>query len=87
MQEAFGIIPYPTLVEKAAALLEGVARAHGFRDANKRTAWTWCTTFLGLHGVLLVHVPDEEVADFVVDVVEGKYTLAQFAEWLLERQA
>ena len=33
-----GQMAYPTLIERAAALLHGVAKAHAFFDGNKRTA-------------------------------------------------
>lgn len=35
---AFGEDAFPTIHEKAAALLHGIARNHAFIDANKRTA-------------------------------------------------
>jgi len=44
---AFGDDAYPTIHEKAAALLHGLARNHPFVDGNKRTAWaatSSCTT-------------------------------------------
>nr|WP_203635019.1 Fic family protein [Streptomyces sp. SID10815] len=36
---AFGTELYPTLHEKAAALLHSVARNHALIDGNERTAW------------------------------------------------
>lgn len=42
---------YPTLIEKAAALLHGLACTQGFVDGNKRTAWLACVGFLGLNDV------------------------------------
>lgn len=36
---AFGEDAYPTIHEKAAALLHSLARNHPFIDGNKRTAW------------------------------------------------
>lgn len=46
LQEVFNIVIYKTLAERAAALLQGIALAHAFRDANKRTAWTACVFYL-----------------------------------------
>lgn len=40
MQEPFNIIAYPTLMERAAALLAGLAQAHAFLNGNKHIAWT-----------------------------------------------
>lgn len=42
---AFGEDAYPTLHEKAAALLHGLARNHPFVDANKCTAWAATSVF------------------------------------------
>jgi death-on-curing protein len=36
--EAFGEEFYPTLAEKASALLQGIVIAHAFVDGNKRAA-------------------------------------------------
>jgi len=45
-QVAFGLEPYPTLAEKAAALLCSLAMNHALIDGNKRLAlagaWTLC---------------------------------------------
>lgn len=37
---AFGEDAFPTVHEKASALLHGLARNHPFVDGNKRTAWS-----------------------------------------------
>jgi len=42
---AFGEDAYPTIHEKAAALLHSLARNHPFVDGNKRTALAATTTF------------------------------------------
>ena len=47
---AFGVEAYPTLEEKAAALLHSVICNHAFVDGNKRTAWTAARVMLALHG-------------------------------------
>lgn len=85
LMEPFGYVPYPTVAEKAAVLLEGLATAHAFFGANKRTAWSCCVTYLALNGIELVPVDDEEVAAFVVAVVEHKVSLVEIAEWLITR--
>ena len=40
----------PTIADLAAAYIAGVARAHGFMDGNKRTAWFTGNVFLGVNG-------------------------------------
>ena len=70
----FGEDAYPTVWEKAAALLHSVAGNHAFVDGNKRTAWLCARVFLALNG----HQPDPETDEdaavaFVVAVAEGRY--------------
>jgi len=68
----FGVAPYPTLFEKAAALLQSMSRNHQFVDGNKRTALHACLLLLELNGVE-PGVPDtDELETFVVNVAIGK---------------
>ncbi|CAL9427879.1 type II toxin-antitoxin system death-on-curing family toxin [Streptomyces sp. enrichment culture] len=68
---AFGEEAYPSLLEKAAALLRSLAVNHPFFDGNKRTAWLSCVTFLAINGVELR--PDIDAAErLVVDVATGR---------------
>ena len=46
----FGDDAYPTLAEKAAALLHSIARNHALIDGNKRLALASATVFCGLNG-------------------------------------
>ena len=59
----FGVDAYPDLWDKAAALLQSLARNHALVDGNKRTAWAAAWTFLYINGVQLA-------ADFDVDRAE-----------------
>ena len=47
---AFGVAAYPTLAEKAAALLHSIARNHALIDGNKRLALAAAAVFCGLNG-------------------------------------
>lgn len=47
---AFGEDAFPTIHEKAAALLHGLARNHPFLTGNKRTAWTAMAMFYLVNG-------------------------------------
>jgi death on curing protein len=47
---AFGEDAFPTIHEKAAAFLHGLARNHPFVTANKRTAWTATAMFYTVNG-------------------------------------
>ncbi|MFE7580608.1 type II toxin-antitoxin system death-on-curing family toxin [Streptomyces gardneri] len=62
---------YPSVVEKAAALLQSLAYRRPFVDRNKRTAWLSCVTFLAMNGVQLR--PDIDAAErLVIAVATGE---------------
>ena len=63
---AFGEDAYPSIWEKAAALLQSLACNHGFVDGNKRTAWVAMATFLTLNGRSLEESFDVRAADELV---------------------
>jgi death-on-curing protein len=42
------------IVTQAARLTTGIARAHGFVDGNKRTAYAALLVFLGLNGLQII---------------------------------
>lgn len=70
---AFGADAYPTLHEKAAALLHSLTGNHALVDGNKRLAWLATYVFLDLNG----HPPqatDAEVVDLVLAVAAGELT-------------
>jgi death-on-curing protein len=50
---------YPTLLDKAAALLHSIARFHPLVDGNKRLAWLATYTFVTLNGAHVVATNDE----------------------------
>jgi death-on-curing protein len=74
---------YPTVIEKAAVLLHGLATTQGFVDGNKRTAWLACVTFLGFHDIRLTPEADDYAADVVLEVVAGTMPRADLQEWIL----
>lgn len=80
-----GTYLYPTLLHQAAVLLFGICKAHAFEDANKRTAWLACVTFLDLNGVELIDVPQGEVVELMVRVAGDGMTVEAVAEWLIDR--
>jgi death-on-curing protein len=80
----FGAEAYPTLVEKASALLESLVRNHGLIDGNKRLGWLATEVFLYLNGHE-VGAPDDTKFDLVMAVAEGAFTdLEKIAERLAE---
>jgi death-on-curing protein len=81
---AFGADAYPTLHEKAAALLESLARNHALIDGNKRLAWVATRLFL-IANDSDARVPDAQTGDeFVRAVAQGKVELAEIAATLRE---
>lgn len=77
----FGEPQFPTLVDKAAALLHSLAYHHLFADGNKRTAVTAVERFLALNGYEVTWEKDTQYP-FVLEVAQGHYDPAAIAEWL-----
>lgn len=82
-----GLLPYPTVVEKAAKLCEGISRAQAYMDGNKRLAWLSTTTFLQLNGLVLVKIESNEAAGFVVSLSGTPEGIRGAARWLNDRIA
>lgn len=78
---------YPTLWDKAAALLHGLASTQGFHDGNKRTAWVACRTFLELNGWPLDPVKPVAGEVFVLAASASLIELPTVAEWLREHSS
>lgn len=55
----YGVDAYPTIHQKAAALLQSLATNHALADGNKRTAWAATRLFYGLNGYRIVATQDE----------------------------
>lgn len=85
LHTGFGRRLYPTLFQRAGALLHGLCAAHAFEDGNKRTAWLSTEIFLEDHGVRLRDICQVEVADFVEAVAVSIDDIAVIAEWLVDR--
>ncbi|MDY6999017.1 MAG: type II toxin-antitoxin system death-on-curing family toxin [Actinomycetota bacterium] len=69
---AFGDDAFPSIHEKAAALLHGLARNHPFVDGNKRTAWAATSMFYMLNGYGIEAHDQGDIVALVVDVAEGQ---------------
>jgi death-on-curing protein len=68
---AFGEDAYPTIHEKAAALLHSLARNHALVDDNKRLALAATIAFYGMNGTRLT-LTNDEAYDLVIDVAGGR---------------
>ena len=76
---------HDTVAVQAAALYHGLANAHGFVDANKRSAWLLMLLFLDRSGYRLDSLAGDRIDDVAVDVVTGDMSEAEFLDWLRER--
>jgi death on curing protein len=68
---AFGDDAYPSIHEKAAALLHSLARNHALVDGNKRLALAAALAFYGVNGMRLT-LSNDEAYDLVVNVARGR---------------
>jgi death on curing protein len=76
---------YPTILEKAAVLLERLARNHPLPDGNKRTAFFLTGLFLEENGLLLPDaMPDFDVT-MVEQIAAGEVSQDEIVAWLSER--
>ena len=76
----FGVAAYPEVWDKAAALLQSLARNHALVDGNKRTAWAAAWTFLHINGFELA--PDFDVdraEELMNDVATQDFDLSEIA--------
>ncbi|MFB9377011.1 type II toxin-antitoxin system death-on-curing family toxin [Kineococcus gynurae] len=79
----FGDDAYPTLADKAAALMHSLARNHPLVDGNKRLAWSATRVFCLLNGTdLIMDVDDAE--QMVLAVAAGHIDAAELTE-VIER--
>ncbi|HSX42304.1 MAG TPA: type II toxin-antitoxin system death-on-curing family toxin [Candidatus Saccharimonadales bacterium] len=72
---------FPDVFAKAAALLEGLVKNHGFVDGNKRTGIIVTAVFLQKNGFEFKSGHDA-LLEFTVAVAEGKYDLEAASLWL-----
>lgn len=82
--QAFGQEAYPTLVDKAAALLHSLAAHHLFGDGNKRTARRAVELFLHENG----YVPtwtDQEASAYILEIAMSRHDVDEVSAWLAER--
>ncbi|MEU1262595.1 Fic family protein [Streptomyces cellulosae] len=79
----FGQDAYPDVWQKAAALMESLARNHALVDGNKRLAWYATWVFLHMNGHPLDPQFDVDEAErFVLDVCQGELDVPKIAAQL-----
>src|SRR5260370_42217202 len=79
----FGELQFPTLLEKAAALIHSLAYHHLFADGNKRTAVSAVNLFFELNGYEMNWKNDTEYP-FILVVCQGKHDIHAIAARLAQ---
>ncbi|WP_415949885.1 type II toxin-antitoxin system death-on-curing family toxin [Streptomyces sp. KLOTTS4A1] len=79
----FGTEAYPTLHEKAAALLHSIARNHALVDGNKRTAWLACLITLRINGVATPPPATAEAVAYIEAIAQGDVEVSEITKTLL----
>lgn len=73
---------YPTLVEKAAVLLHGLASTQPFLDGNKRTAWVTTAAFLRTNGAVIATVPPVQAEALTLAAATNLLSVERVGEWI-----
>ncbi len=73
---------YNSLSLQAAALLQSLARNHGFVDGNKRIAFASSAIFLRMNGYRLKVDADNGEAFIIDRVLKAKAEIDEIAAWL-----
>ena len=74
---------FPSIYEKAARLLYGIANNHAFVDGNKRTAVHAMEVFLIMNRVSLDYTIDE-MEVMVIGIADNTLTYEDAARWITE---
>lgn len=83
--QLWGSDAYPSVDEKAAALIQSLVGNHALVDGNKRLGWLAVVVFYGLNGAEL-EVPDDDAYAFVISIADGSLSevtdiAAQLQRW------
>lgn len=75
----FGKDAYPTVHDKAAALLHSLVRNHALADDNERLGWVGIFGFYWINGVLLTAPTVDDGEKFVVAIASGELDVPEIA--------
>ena len=73
---------YPTIFDKASALIHSLLLNHPFNDGNKRAALASCERFLNINGIAVTASQKEKV-QFTLNIESKKLNLEGIAKWLM----
>ncbi|MBF5001168.1 type II toxin-antitoxin system death-on-curing family toxin [Nocardia sp. BSTN01] len=68
----FGADAYPTIWEKASALLHSIAGNHPLIDGNKRLAVSAAVVFLARNGIDVDRLDEDHTYDLMIEVAKGQ---------------
>jgi len=80
----FGDAAYPSLSDKAAALMHSVATSHPLIDGNKRSAWALMVTFLAVNDYQVLAETDDAF-EFVLKVAQSTLEIPEISSWIQQR--
>jgi death-on-curing protein len=72
---------YPSVLEKAASLIESILINHPFIDGNKRTGYTLLRLFLIQNEIDIIASQDNKY-EFVIDIASGTLKYEGIVSWL-----
>lgn len=72
---------YPTVEEKAAAIIESILINHPFIDGNKRTGFALMRIILRRQAKM-INATEDIKYNFVIQIAEGKLNTAQITDWI-----
>jgi len=78
---------YPTLIEKAAVLVERLARNHPLPDGNKRCAFLALERFLAANGQPIHEAAPDTDTPMMEKIAAGEAAPNEIINWLEERTA
>ena len=67
---------YPSLCEKAAALLQSIVGNHALFDGNKRLGWVAAAVFLQINDVDVTRIANDDVYELTMAVAASELDLA-----------
>jgi death on curing protein len=73
---------YPSVLEKAAALIESILINHPFIDGNKRTGYTLLRLFL-ISKEMDITASQDNKYEFVIDIAAGTLKYEGISTWLI----
>jgi death-on-curing protein len=72
---------YPSVLEKAASLIESIIVNHPFIDGNKRTGYTLLRLFL-LQNAIDITASNDNKYEFVINIASGTLKYEAIVSWL-----